>query len=152
MPQPTDRFWAQTLYSDSDSRPPPNAPLRDLPVRAARRFRRVREGLHQLQGVTEQVVYQGRTWKWVWLFEVGGRKVVYLHPMTRGLSATFVVGRAERPHFDLSALPEAARSAFVDGEEDGGTRWCWMDLPNMAAVDALLEAVRLKHRILASAA
>lgn len=112
----------------------------------------MREELHRLQGMTEQLVFQGRTWKWVWLFEVGGRKVVYLHPMTHGVSATFVVGASERPYFDVSALSEPARSAFVNGEDDRGARWCWMDLPNMAAVEALLEAVRLKHRILASAA
>jgi len=126
------------------------APLRGLPARAALRFRRARDGLHAFKGVTEQVVFMGPPWKWVWMFEVGGRKVAYLHPMRNGVSATFVVTSHELPHFARAELPDAASAAVRDGVTDGGVRLCWIDLVNLNAVDALLTAVGLKHRLLAT--
>lgn len=126
------------------------APLRGLRPRAALRFRRARDGLHALKGVTEQVVFMGPPWKWVWMFEVGGRKVAYLHPMRNGVSATFVLTEQELPYFDGAELPADAVTACRDGVKSGSVRLCWIDLVNLEAVDALLAAVQLKHRLLAT--
>lgn len=150
LARPTDSYWEQTLYSDPRTRPVTAAPLRGLPPRAALRFRRARDGLHALKGVTEQVVFMGPPWKWVWMFEVGGRKVAYLHPMRRGVSATFVVTGLEVPHFVGAELPDDAAAAYRDGVTSSGVRLCWMDLPNLSSVDALLAAVAFKHRLLAT--
>src|SRR2546429_8222275 len=88
-------YWATTLYKDPRKRPKADAPIRDLPQRAAQRFRKAREGMRALKHVTEQVVFMGTAWKWVWMYEVGGRKLGYLHPMEAGVSGTFVLSELE---------------------------------------------------------
>src|SRR3989449_6137044 len=65
-------YWATTLYKDPRTRPKADAPIRDLPQRAAQRFKRAREGIRALKHVTEQVVFMGTAWKWVWMYEVAG--------------------------------------------------------------------------------
>lgn len=150
LARPTDSYWENTLYSDPRTRPVTAAPLKGLPPRAALRFRRARDGLHAFKGVTEQVVFMGPPWKWVWMFEVGGRKVAYLHPMRRGVSATFVVTEQEVPHFARAELPDDAAAAYRDGVTQGNVLLCWIDLANLGSVDALLAAVAFKHRLLAT--
>src|SRR5256712_9716441 len=88
-------YWATNLYASPRKRPKSDAPLKDLPPRAGQRFRRAREGMRALKHVTEQVVFMGTAWKWVWMYEVGGRKLGYLHPMEAGLSGPFVSARTE---------------------------------------------------------
>src|SRR5437762_10948192 len=48
-------YWATTLYTSPRTRPKSEAPLKDLPPRAAQRFKRAREGIRALRHVTEQV-------------------------------------------------------------------------------------------------
>jgi len=88
-------YWATNLYATPRKRPKSDAPLKDLPPRAAQRFKRAREGIRALRHVTEQVVFMGTAWKWVWMYEVGGRKLGYLHPMETGLSGTFILTETE---------------------------------------------------------
>src|SRR5260370_9611584 len=103
-------YWAPTLYTSPHRRPKRDAPLRDLPPRAARRFKRAREGIRALKHVTEQVVFMGTTWKWVWMYEVGGRKLGYLHPMETGLSGTFILTESEERELSATdGLPPASR-------------------------------------------
>src|SRR2546426_8852691 len=58
-------YWATTLYQNPRKRPKSDAPIKDLPPRAAQRFRKAREGIRALKHVTEQVVFLGTAWKWV---------------------------------------------------------------------------------------
>src|SRR5213594_419659 len=88
MNKPTTDYWAGHLYLSPRQRPKPDQPARDLSARAAQRFKTAREELRGLRHVTEQVVYLGTMWKWVWMYEVGGRKLGYLHPMQTGVSGT----------------------------------------------------------------
>src|SRR6266480_1156738 len=110
-------YWATNLYTSPRKRPKSEAPIKDLPQRAAQRFKKAREGMRALKHVTEQVVFMGTAWKWVWMYEVGGRK--------------------------------ALRQAIRDGAVASGVRWCWMQFPDLDAVDAFVEIVRLKHQFLA---
>src|SRR5438093_11849327 len=91
-------YWATNLYASPRKRPQSEAPLKDLPPRAAQRFKRPREGIRALRHVTEQVVFMGTAWKWVWQHEVGGRNRGYLHPVDTALSATSIrTATEERP-------------------------------------------------------
>lgn len=145
-----DGYWATTLYQDPRKRPKSDQPLRDLPPRAATRFKKAREGLRALKHVTEQVVFLGTTWKWVWMYEVGGRKLAYLHPMESGVSGTFVLTDVEERELEASdGLPRVIRQAVRDGETAGAHRWCWMEFPDLDAVDAFVYVVRQKHHFLA---
>src|SRR5213594_1792375 len=119
-------YWATNLYATPRKRPKSDAPLKDLPSRAAQRFKRAREGIRALRHVTEQVVFMGTAWKWVWMYEVGGRKL----GVTDG-------------------LPRTSRQAIRDGRMAGGVRWCWMEFPDFDAVDAFVSIIRLKHQLLA---
>ena len=143
-------YWATNLYKDPRQRPRAESPLRDLPTRAAGRFKRAREGMRALKHVTEQVVFMGTTWKWVWMYEVGGRKLGYLHPMESGVSGTFVLTEAEeRELATADGLPKVLRAAVRDGTVAGPVRWCWMEFPDLGAVAAFVQVVELKHLFLA---
>lgn len=150
MSRPPAGYWAQNLYLTPRQRPRVDAPLRDLPPRAATRFKRAREGIRTLRHVTEQVVYLGTTWKWVWMYEVGGRKLGYLHPMHGGASATFVVTRDEEEELArASGIPRAIRAAVRDGVREGGLRYCWLPLTDLATVAGFVDVLRFKHQLLA---
>src|ERR1700752_2518505 len=145
MNKPNTDYWASHLYLSPRQRPKPDQPVRDLPARAAQRFKKAREELRSLRHVTEQVVYLGTTWKWVWMYEVGGRKLGYLHPMESGVSGTFVLNPAEEEELGLGdGLPRAVRQAVKEGTRDSGVRWCWMEFEDLEAVDAFVEVIRFK--------
>jgi hypothetical protein len=147
--KPPASYWATNLYLNPRERPRVEAPLRDLSSRAAGRFRRAREGLRALKHVTEQVVYLGTTWKWVWMYEVGGRKLGFLHPMESGASATFVLTEAEeRELVPADGLPRVIRHAVRDGVRLDGLRWCWLSFTDLGAVDAFVDVIRMKHHFL----
>ena len=150
MNKPTTDYWASHLYLSPRQRPKPDQPVRDLPPRAAQRFKKAREELRTLRHVTEQVVYLGTTWKWVWMYEVGGRKLGYLHPMQSGASGTFVLSEAEEQELAAAAgLSREVRHALRGGVVMDGVRWCWMDFPDLGTVEAFVDVVRRKHQFLA---
>src|SRR2546428_3830472 len=105
-------YWATNLYDSPRKRPKSDAPIKDLPPRAARRFKKAREGIRALKHVTEQVVFMGTAWKWVWMYEVGGRKLGYLHPMEAGARGTLALSEFEgRPLAGDHRRPQAVRAA-----------------------------------------
>ncbi len=143
-------YWGRNLYKSPRKRPKSDAPLKDLAPRAAQRFKRARDGIRALKHVTEQVVFLGTAWKWVWMYEVGGRKLGYLHPMEMGLSGTFVLSESEERELAVTdGLPKILRQAMRDGPVASGSRWCWMEFPDLDAVDAFVHIVELKHQLLA---
>jgi hypothetical protein len=148
--RPPQGYWATNLYLDPRQRPKADAPVRDLPQRAANRFKHAREGLRALRHVTEQVVFLGTVWKWVWMYEVGGRKLGYLHPMRTGVSGTFVLAEAEEQELVLAdGLPRVVKAAVREGERVDQLRWCWMAFTDLDDVQAFVDVVRLKHQFLA---
>ena len=152
MSRPPEGYWATNLYLSPRQRPKGDAPVRDLPPRGAARFRHARESIRALKHVTEQVVYLGTTWKWVWMYEVGGRKLGYLHPMASGVSATFVLTPDEESELVAThGVARVIRSAVRDGQVHEGVRWCWLELTDLAAVASLVDVLRFKHQMLARA-
>lgn len=150
MTRPPDGYWATNLYLDPRLRPKGDAPTRDLQQRSAQRFKKAREGMRALKHVTEQVVYLGTTYKWVWMYEVGGRKLGYLHPMAGGVSGTFVLSEAEEQELVLAdGLPRSIKAAVKSGIVENATRWCWMEFPDLEAVAAFVDVIRRKHEFLA---
>jgi len=146
--RPTE-YWATNLYKSPRLRPKQDSPTRDLPKLAAGRFKRAREGIRSLRHVTEQVVFMGTTWKWVWMYEVGGRKLGFLHPMESGVSGTFVLSGAEEQELVLAdGLARAVKDAVRAGEIVDGVRWCWMEFPDLETVDGFVGVIRLKHHLL----
>ena len=143
-------YWATNLYKSPRTRPKSDAPTRDLPKLAAGRFKRAREGIRGLRHVTEQVVFMGTTWKWVWMYEVGGRKLGFLHPMETGVSGTFVLNGTEEQELVLTDhLPRSVKLAVREGELVDGVRWCWMQFRDLGAVQGFVDVIRLKHQLLA---
>src|SRR5256885_12848059 len=138
-------YWATHLYLSPRQRPKPDQPMRDLPPRAAQRFRKAREALRELRHVTEQVVYLGTMWKWVWMYEVGGRKLGYLHPMQTGVSGTFVLSGVEEQEISATnGLPRVIKQAVRDGTMSDGLRHCWMAFDDLEAGNAVVGVVRLE--------
>jgi hypothetical protein len=150
MTKPPAGYWATHLYLSPRQRPKADQPIRDLPPRAAQRFKKAREEIRSLRHVTEQVVYLGTVWKWVWMYEVGGRKLGYLHPMASGVSGTFVLtGVEEQEIVATNGLPRIVKQAVRDGVMSGVVRQCWMEFPDLDAVAAFVDVVRLKYQLLA---
>lgn len=150
MSRQPNGYWATNLYKTPRARPKSDAPTRDLPKLAAGRFKRAREGIRGLRHVTEQVVFMGITWKWVWMYEVGGRKLGFLHPMESGVSGTFLLTGAEEQELVLSdGLPRSVKQAVRDGEKVDGVRWCWMQFGDLNTVQGFVDVIRLKHQLLA---
>jgi hypothetical protein len=150
MSRPPQGYWGTNLYLDPRKRPKPEAPLRDLSPRAAQRFRKAREGLCALKHVTEQVVFLGTVYKWVWMYEVGGRKLAYLHPMESGASGTFVLTESEEQELaQANGLMRSVRDAMRDGDVRDGLRWCWTEFPDLDVVNAFVDLIARKHHFLA---
>jgi hypothetical protein len=150
MTKPPAGYWATHLYLSPRQRPKADQPIRDLPPRAAQRFKKAREEIRSLRHVTEQVVYLGTVWKWVWMYEVGGRKLGYLHPMASGVSGTFVLtGVEEQEIVATNGLPRIVKQAVRDGVMSGVVRQCWMEFPDLDTVAAFVDVVRLKYQLLA---
>ena len=142
-------YWATNLYIDPRKRPKTDAPLKGLPQRAAQRFKTARAGVRALKHVTEQVVFMGTAWKWVWMYEVSGRKLGYLHPMQSSVSGTFILTEAEERELAGSdSLPRLVRQAMRDGTVSGGVRWCWMEFPDLGAAAGFVQVIALKHLML----
>src|SRR5205809_6641055 len=143
-------YWATHLYLSPRQRPKADQPVRDLAPRAGQRFKKAREELRSLRRGTEQVVYLGTTWKWVWMYEVGGRKLGYLHPMQSGVSGTFVLSAPEEQEISATnGLPRVIKQAVRDGTLFDGVRHCWMNFADLDSVQAFAEVVRLKYQLLA---
>src|SRR6059036_3284253 len=133
-------YWATNLYATPRKRPKSEAPIKDLPPRAAQRFKRAREGIRALRHVTEQVVSMCTAWKWVWMYEVGGRKLGYLHPMQTGVSGTFVLSGVEEQEISATnGLPRVIKQAVRDGTVFEGVRHCWMEFADLDGVQAFVD-------------
>src|SRR2546428_2659826 len=142
-------YWARNLYKSPRKRPKSDGPLKDLPPGAGQRFGRAQEGIRALKHVTGQVVFMGTAWKWVWMYEVGGRKLGYLHPMEAGLSGTFVLTESEERELAVTnGLPKTLRQAMRDGRAANGVRLGLMEFPHPQALDAFVRVVHLKHQLL----
>src|SRR3989442_5901479 len=145
MTRPSTDYWARHLYLSPRQRPKPDQPVRDLPPRAAQRFKKAREELRSLRHVTEQVVYLGTTWKWGWMYEVGGRKLGYLHPMQSGVSGTFVLSGLEEQEISATnGLPRVIKQAGRDGTLFHGVRHCLLEIGGVHAVHPFVDVVPLQ--------
>ncbi len=105
-------YWATNLYPNPRQEPKPSAPYKDLPPPSAARFRRLREGLQKLPGVTEHVKFMGPSWQWSWEYAVGHRKLCWLHVMQAGPAITFTIADQEEPKaLAVPRLPAAIAAA-----------------------------------------
>jgi Protein of unknown function (DUF3788) len=138
-------YWATNLYPDPRHEPKPSAPSRDFPPPAAARFRRLREGLQRLTGVTEHVKFMGNSWRWTWEYTVGHRKLCWLHMMKAGPAATFPLAESEvHRAVGISRLPATIATAIREAPQTGPVKWCAVDINDQKTVEALLGFVRRK--------
>src|SRR5260221_6550082 len=137
-------YWATHLYLSPRQRPKADQPVKDLPPRAGQRFKKAREELRALRHVTEQVVYLGTTWKWVWMYEVGGRKLGYLHPMESGVSGTFVLSGLEEQEISATnGLPRVIKQAVREGTVFDVVLHGWMEFADLNSVQAFVDIFRV---------
>lgn len=146
----SNAYWTSNRYSDAAAEPIVTAPLEDLPAGDAARFRALREGLMQIDGVTEQVRFMGNTWQWAWEYAVGNRKLCWLHFMRSGVDVTFTLSENEEGR--LSKGPKiggALARAVLEGQRTGPVKWCWLELADRRVADAFLSLARRKAEWLA---
>ncbi|HKH83047.1 MAG TPA: DUF3788 family protein [Gemmatimonadales bacterium] len=146
----SNAYWTSNRYTDAAVEPIVTAPLEDLPAGDAARFRAFREGLMQIEGVTEQVRFMGSTWQWAWEYAVGNRKLCWLHFMRGGVDVTFTLSENEEGR--LSRGPKiggALARAILEGQRTGPVKWCWLELADRRVADAFLSLARRKAEWLA---
>jgi hypothetical protein len=142
-------YWTANRYLTEAQEPEPTAPLRDLPPALASRFAAVRDGLLQIEGVTEQVRYMGSTWRWAWEYGIGNRKLCWLHLMKNGLDVTFTLSEMDESRLKGSKLAAVIAQALLEGQRTGPVKWCWLELSDRRAIDAFLSLARRKAEWLA---
>lgn len=146
-------YWRSNRYASEAVEPEPAAPLQDLPPALAARFRMVRDGLLQLEGVSEQVRYMGVTWRWAWEYGIGNRKLCWLHLMENGVDVTFTLSESDESR--LAKGPKIAgvvARALVEAQRTGPVKWCWLALSDRRSIDAFLSLARRKAEWLAERA
>jgi len=90
----------------------------------------------------------GTAWKWVWMYEVGGRKLGYLHPMETA-SRAHSFSRKRGREFAVTD-GSRGRRARPSATADRGRRAVVLDgVPDFDAVDAFVHIIQLKHQLLA---
>jgi uncharacterized protein DUF3788 len=138
-------YWTSNLYVNEAEEPIPTAPLTDLPATTAARFRALRAGLLGIEGASEQVRFMGPTWQWAWEYSIGNRKLCWVHFMRGGVDATFTLSENEESRLAKgSKVAGALARAILEGQRTGPVKWCWLELDDRRAVDALLTLVRRK--------
>lgn len=143
-------YWTSNLYTDEAVEPNVAAPLHDLPANAAARFRALRAGLMEIDGVSEQVRFMGPSWQWAWEFAIGNRKLCWLHFMRSGVDVTFTLSDNEEGRLAKGAkIAGSLARAIVEGQRTGPVKWCWLELADRRAVDAFLSLARRKAEWLA---
>jgi hypothetical protein len=143
-------YWTANLYLSEAVEPEPAAPLRDLPPALASRFRAVREGLLQLEGVTEQVRFMGGIWRWAWEYGIGNRKLCWLHLMKTSIDVTFTLSESDESRLAKGPkLSGVVARALVEGQRTGPVRWCWLELGDRRSIEAFLSLARRKAEWLA---
>ena len=141
----SNAYWTSNLYVNEAEEPVPTAPLNDLPVTTAGRFRALREGLLGSEGASEQVRFMGPTWQWAWEYGIGNRKLCWLHFMRGGVDVTFTLSESEEHRLAKgSKVAGALARAILEGQRTGPVKWCWLELDDRRAVDAFLTLARRK--------
>ena len=143
-------YWASNRYSDPAVEPAPTGPLEDMPATHAARFRALRSGLLEINGVAEQVRFMGPTWQWAWEYGIGNRKLCWLHLMRGGVDVTFTLSESEEGRLGKGPkVAGALAKAIVEGQRTGPVKWCWLELADRRSVDAFLSLARRKAAWLA---
>lgn len=141
----SNAYWRSNLYVSEIEEPAPTAPLHDLPPSLALRFRALREGLLQIEGVTEQVRFMGPTWRWAWEYGIGNRKLCWLHVMKSGVDVTFTLSESDEGRLAKGPkLAAVVARALVEGQRTGPVKWCWLELGDRRSIDAFLSLARRK--------
>jgi hypothetical protein len=143
-------YWTSNLYLSEAEEPEATAPLQDLPASIASRFRALRDGLLQIQGVTEQVRFMGPTWRWAWEYAIGNRKLCWLHVMKSGVDVTFTLSESDESRLAKGAkVAGVLARALLEGQRTGPVKWCWLELGDRRSIDVFLNLARRKAEWLA---
>jgi len=137
-------YWAANFYPEPDDPPRPSAPLRDLPPIASQRFRMLRDGLLQIDGVSEKVRFILPNWKWTWEYSVPARKLCWLHVLETGVSGTFTMSEDDERQLDRAKPAGVIIHSVRDGHRTGPVRWCSVDFADRKSIDGFLGFMRKK--------
>jgi hypothetical protein len=138
-------YWAANPYREAEPEPAPTGPYEVLPAADAERFRRIREGLLTIRGVSEQVRFMAIPWGWAWEYGVGPRKLCWLHPIPNAVSVTFTLTDEDESRTLATArLSQSVRQAIRDGQRTGPVKWCWLPVADRRHAEAFLGFARRK--------
>ncbi|MEO8295438.1 MAG: hypothetical protein ABI613_07990 [Gemmatimonadota bacterium] len=145
-------YWSANLYQDPETPPRPGSPLRDLPPDSADRFRSLRDGLRQFEGVSERVKFILPVWKWAWEYSFLGRRLCWLHVMETGIGGTFTLSEDDaRQARTIAKLSTVIENSIRNGQPTGPVLWCWVEFTHRRSVEAFLSFMIRKASWVAAA-
>jgi|GEM_PF-1638136 hypothetical protein len=151
LKQPKD-YWNHVLFQEEDKEPSTVAAVRKMKKPYASFFSQLRKAVLGLKGVEENIRYMGPTWKWTWTYEYNREKLLFLHPMQNGLSATFIVAYGEESKIlNAPGISPDIKTAIRLGRKARNVRWVWLELNNEDRVNDLIETIRYKYELLTTA-
>jgi len=138
-------YWRANRYQDPGTEPSPTSPYRDLPKNQADRFKLLRQRLRAEKGIAERVRFMGEKWLWAWEYDLGSRKLCWIHVMKDSVGVTFTLTDNEAREVEaLSRVPAVIIKSIRSGQQTGPVRWCWMEIGDKKAAEAFLAFARKK--------
>ncbi len=142
-------YWKKVLFQDREKKPTTASAVRKLKKPFAEYFSEIREEVLRLGEVKENIRHMGPTWKWTWTYEFNHEKLLFLHPSSEGISATFIVSYNEESKIlNAPHISADIKQSIRKGRNARNVRWVWLDLKTDQRVSDLLTTIHFKYQLL----
>lgn len=134
---------ARPLWEDRFARPTAEALLGELPKPSAVLLASLRDGLLAMEGMTQDLSWQGVPWRWAFAFAAGGRVAAYVVPNPVRPAACIPVPAGALAGTAGKKLSKPVRDVIRLAPSIGGVQWPQWELSSKSIVDELTTLVRL---------
>lgn len=140
------------LWEDRFSRPSAEALLAEIPKPASQLVTTFQDSMLALEGVTEELAWQGIPWRWSFVFSHEGRPLAYLVPSPTKPLVCIPVSAAALAAIPPRKLSKSAREVITQSPSVAGSHWANWELSSKAQSDEILTLVQFLRDAAAAAA
>lgn len=142
---------ARSAWSDKFQMPS----LQDLRLGLAKPLQSVfddaREAITELDGISEQLAWQGVPWRWTLVYNLTeqsgeGRSLAYLVPDPQRLQICVPLTQEQIEKLPIKRMKKSIRDGVVFARSVAGVWWPTWEIASKAALDEVLELVTKKHK------